>query len=89
MSPDFLKYRLTHLSEIDQIKEEMGAEEYYSYAIDIYKFFAEMKRDQTFDLTKRVRKENIEKFVKITCLYMADFPGHLQVNNTFTKILRL
>lgn len=89
MNTDFLKYRLTDLSEIEKIKEKMGAKEYYSYAINIYKFYAEMERDQTFDLTKRVKKENVEKFVKITCLYMSDFPGHLQVNETFTKILRL
>lgn len=86
---DLSEYRLKHPSEIEQYKNQMGEKEFYKYAISIYKHLANMIRDTKFDITKKVSKENHEMFIKIICLYMMDFPGQLQINETFTEILKI
>ena len=86
---DFSEYRLKHPSEIDQYKNQMGEKEFYSYAISIYKHLANMIRDAKFDIAKKVSKKNLEMFIKIICLYMIDFPGQLQINETFTEIIKI
>jgi hypothetical protein len=83
------KYHLEHPSEVEIYKNQMGKEKFFEYAISVYKHFARMSRYSVFNITKKVDNQNWEMFVKITCLYRIDFPGHLQVNNTFTEITRL
>ncbi len=67
----------------------MGSEGFYKYGIDIYKYFANMKKGDTFDVTKKVLRKNVSNFIKIICLYVSDFPGEIQVNETFTEIEKL
>lgn len=85
----YAAYRISHPSEIDPIKEKMGAKKFYEYAIGIYKYFADMKRGEQFVVSKLVAQENIEKFIKIACLYAMDFPGYIQFNENFTIITKL
>lgn len=82
-------YRLTHPSEIEPIKEKMGPDNFYKYAISIYKYFADMKNGEQFIVSKLVAKDNIDKFIKIACLYAIDFPGDIQFNENFTIITKL
>lgn len=86
---NYSSFRLTHPSQINQFKEEMGEKEFYKYAFGIYRYFANMETGNQFDVTKKVAKENTDKFVKITCLYAVDFPGQLQINESFTQITKL
>jgi len=48
-----------------------------------------MKKGDTFDVTKKVLRKNVSNFIKIICLYVSDFPGEIQVNETFTEIEKL
>lgn len=86
---DYKHYRLSHTSELEPYKKEMGEKKFYDYAISIYKYFAKMERGKSFDITKKVAKKNTEKFIKIACLYVIDFPGDLQFNDSFTQIIKL
>lgn len=86
---NLIQHQLVHPSEIDKYKKQMGEKKFFDYAISIYKYFAGVRRYSSFDITKKVDAENWEVFVKIICLYKIDFPGHLQVNETFTEIIRL
>lgn len=86
---NYSHFRLNILSETASIKAEMGEKQFFDYAIGIYKYFANMASGDEFDITKKVAKENAEKFIKIACLYSIDFPGHLQFNEAFTKITKL
>lgn len=86
---DLSEYRLRHPSEIDIYKNQMGNQKFYDYAISIYKHLAAMVSDARFDITKKVDIKNRAVFIKIACLYMIDFPGQLQINETFTEILKI
>lgn len=79
-------FRLTDLSQIDNLKAEMGEKSFFEYGVRIYKHFASLKPGEKFDITKRVDSRNIDKFIKVICLYMIDFPGFLQINDEFTEI---
>lgn len=86
---NLIQHQLEDPFEIDVYKKQMGEKKFFDYAISIYKYFAGMARYSTFEITKKVDVVNWEMFVKITCLYRIDFPGHLLVNKTFTEITRL
>lgn len=82
-------YRLTDLSQLKPFENQMGEKQFYEYAIGIYKYFAKMEPGTKFDITKKVSKENIDKFIKIACLYFSDFPGQIIFNESFTQITKL
>ncbi len=86
---DYSIHVLTDISQIEPFKAEMGERKFYDYGIRIYKYFANMEPGDKFDVTKRVAKKNVDKFIKIACLYWNEFPGHIQFNDTFTQITKL
>lgn len=85
----FLSHQLTDISQIEALKVEMGEKSFFEYGVRIYKHFASLKPGEKFDITKRVAPRNIDKFIKVICLYMIDFPGFLQINDEFTEIIVL
>lgn len=86
MTEDLSRYRLKDISELDPFKEKMGEKSFFRYGIRIYERLNQITRDKPFDVKKNVKTENLELFIKIACLFMADYPGLASFNNDFTKI---
>jgi len=89
MSADFSAYRLTDNNQIKTFEREILNENMYGYAIDVYKHYANMDPGSTLDIVKKVSKKTRKRFIKITCLYMIDFPGDIQVNNQFNIVTKI
>ena len=83
MSTDFSDYRLADNQQIKTFEREILNDDMYGYAIDVYKHYANMDPGSKFDIGKKVSEKTRERFVKITCLYMIDFPGDIQVNDQY------
>lgn len=86
MNRDFTKYRLTNLSEIEPYKEKMGKRKFYDYGISIYEALNKIPRDKPFDVYVNVKRVNLPLFIKIVCMFMIDYPGFVDFNQSYTKI---
>jgi len=86
---DYAKFRLTGADIGNYARDEKVWGEFYRYAITIYKYFAELPSGSSFDITKKVDEKNREKFIKAIGFFQMDFPGQLQINDTYTEILKL
>ena len=89
MSTDFSVYRLTDNNQLKTFEREILNDGKYGYAIDVYKHYANMDPGSKFDIGKKVSEKTRERFIKITCLYMIDFPGDIQVDNHFNTVTKI
>jgi len=65
-------YRLNTYSELECLIAKMGAENYFPYREMVYSTLLKIKPGESFILRKQVKKENLELFIKISCLYMLE-----------------
>jgi hypothetical protein len=89
MSVDFSAYRFTDNQQIKTFVGEIMNGDMYGYAIDVYKHYANMDPGSKFDIGKKVSEKTRPRFIKITCLYMIDFPGDIQVNDQFNTVTKI
>lgn len=89
MSADFSIFRITDTNQMRAFEKDIIQDNMYGYALEVYKHFANLDPGSTFNIEKKVSVKTVERFVKITCLYMIDFPGDIQVNNQFNTVTKL
>lgn len=66
------QYRLNRYSEIQDLLTKAGNESFHEYRDSIYRTLNGLQPDQSFNLRNNVKPENLELFIKITCLYILE-----------------
>ena len=69
---DLSMYVLHSYQEIEAFQQSMGKEAFCTYRDKIYSRLMGMKRGDELNIPKIVKRENLELFIKVVCLFISE-----------------
>ena len=76
---NYEKFRLRTLAEIDNIRVKVGEDKFNNYKKIVYNTLWRLKSGEIFEINRNVKSQNLEVFIKITCLYMIEMKGDCNI----------
>lgn len=86
---DLSKYILASFTDeswIKQYEAEMGKEEFWKYKDNVYRLIHNLKVDQSLEIEKWCKSENLDLFIKIACCYVQESKSCYCFKNNYAII---
>lgn len=80
--------RMNDYEWINEYKVKLGEESFRDFVDRVYDFLNRMKVGDQFVLSKHVRPENIDLFVKVACLYIQESKAIYEFDDEYEIIKR-
>ena len=85
---DLSALAMTDYSDIERCQEEMGKEAFGAYRDKVYTRLMRMTAGDIIDVQKIVRRENLEVFIKVVCLFISEGNGDYSFSSNFNTVKR-
>ena len=80
--------RLNNWSWMQQYRDQLGDAEYTHYIDTVYTALMNMKIGHRFVIANNVKSENIDLFIKITCMFILEGNYEYEFTNDYKAINR-
>ncbi|MDR1116614.1 MAG: hypothetical protein LBL33_10820 [Tannerella sp.] len=84
----FAQYRLNDYSFIGEYERRMGTEYFRKYRDDVYIHLAKMNPGDRFSVEILVKKENLDLFIKLVCLFILEGNPDYEFTDDYKNVKR-